>query len=68
MNDDQDQAQLRVRLAQMQLEHSDLKVAIEAMIAQRCDPLRIQRMKKKKLDLKDRMEVTSSQIIPDIIA
>lgn len=68
MSDDQDQAELRVRFAQMQIEHEDLKAAIEAMVAQRCDPLRIQRLKKKKLEMKDRMERLSSQIIPDIIA
>ena len=68
MNDDQDEAQRRMKLAQLQLEHGDLKVAIDAMINQGCDPLRIQRMKKKKLDLKDRMEKISSNIIPDIIA
>ncbi|MGI9391603.1 MAG: YdcH family protein [Boseongicola sp.] len=68
MNDDQDEAQRRMKLAQLQLEHGDLKVAIDAMITQGCDPLRIQRMKKKKLDLKDRMEKISSNIIPDIIA
>ena len=68
MDNDQDEAQRRVKLAQLQLEHGDVKVAIEAMTAQGCDPLRIQRMKKKKLDLKDRMEKISSNIIPDIIA
>jgi len=68
MHDDQDEAQRRMKLAQLQLEHGDIKAAIDAMTAQGCDPLRIQRMKKKKLDLKDRMEKISSNIIPDIIA
>ena len=68
MNDDQDEAQRRVKLAQLQLEHGDLKAAIDAMVAQGSDPLRIQRLKKKKLEIKDRMEKISSNIIPDIIA
>ncbi len=68
ISDEQSDAQKRVLLAKLQLEHDDLKEAISAMTAQGCDPLRIQRMKKKKLDLKDRMEKISSNIIPDIIA
>ncbi len=68
VTDEQSDAQKRVLLAQLQLEHGDIKEAISAMIAQGCDPLRIQRMKKKKLELKDRMEIISSSIIPDIIA
>ena len=36
-------------------EYADFDAAINAMIATGCDPLQIQRMKKKKLMLKDRM-------------
>ena len=68
MTDDQDQAALRMRLGQLKQAHDDLHMAIDAMIAQRCDPLAIQRMKKKKLEMKDRIEKTTSKIIPDIIA
>lgn len=67
-DDDQGQAQLRMRLAQLKLEHDDFHVAIDAMNTKKCDPLSIQRMKKKKLDLKDRIEKMHSQIIPDITA
>lgn len=45
-----------------------MKVAIDAMIQLRSDPLCVQRMKKKKLELKDRLERLSSRVIPDIIA
>jgi hypothetical protein len=38
------------------------------MIATNCDPLQIQRMKKKKLALKDRLMKLEDKIIPDIIA
>ena len=68
MSDDQEQVQLRVEVARLQLEHDDYHTAIEAMIAQRCDPLKIQRMKKKKLSIKDRINKISSKLIPDIIA
>ncbi len=68
MSDDQDQAQERMKLARLQLEHDDYHAAIDAMIAQRCDPLQIQRLKKKKLELKDRISMVKSTLIPDIIA
>jgi hypothetical protein len=68
MEDDQDSAELRVKLAQLQLEHDDYHAAIDAMIAQKCDPLKVQRMKKKKLRLKDEIIKLSSQVIPDITA
>ena len=38
------------------------------MIAMGCDALQIQRMKKKKLALKDRLKALEDKIIPDIIA
>jgi hypothetical protein len=38
------------------------------MIAMGCDALQIQRMKKKKLGFKDRMNALENKIIPDIIA
>ena len=68
MSDDQEQAQARMKLAKLQLEHDDIHAAIDAMIAQRCDPLQIQRMKKKKLEIKDALTSARSRIIPDIIA
>ena len=68
MDDVHDQAALRMKVAQLQQEHDDMHAAIDAMIAQKCDPLRIQRMKKKKLELKDRITKALSFIIPDIIA
>ena len=68
MADDQHEAARRMRVGQWKLEHEDLKAAIEAMQKVGGDPLRIQRLKKKKLELKDRVESASSAIIPDIIA
>ena len=66
--DEQDDADLRMQAARLRLEHEDLKSAIEAMVTLGRDPLAIQRLKKKKLDLKDRLTRLSSSLIPDIRA
>ncbi|RFC67770.1 MULTISPECIES: YdcH family protein [Mesorhizobium] len=65
---DQDQAEIRLEFARLKQEHADFDAAINAMIATGCDPLQIQRMKKKKLVLKDRLRALESSVIPDIIA
>ena len=65
---DQDQAELRLTAARLRQEHEDYDAAINAMIETGCDALRIQRMKKKKLAFKDRMNILENKIIPDIIA
>lgn len=65
---EQDQAELRLLLARLRQDHADFDAAIEAMVETGCNPLQIQRMKKKKLALKDRMHRVEDQIIPDIIA
>ena len=65
---EQDQAEIRLEFARLKQEHADLDAAINAMIATNCDPLQIQRMKKKKLSLKDRLIRLEDKIIPDIIA
>ena len=65
---EQDQADSRLEFARLKQEHSDFSAAIDAMIATGCDPLQIQRMKKKKLAIKDRLQRLDDGIIPDIIA
>lgn len=65
---EQDQAEVRLELARLKQEHADFDAAINAMIAQACDALQIQRMKKKKLQLKDKLQQLESRVIPDIIA
>lgn len=65
---DQEQADIRLEFARLKLEHSDFDAAINAMIATGCDPLQVQRMKKKKLAIKDRLSRLEDRIIPDIIA
>jgi hypothetical protein len=65
---DQEQTEIRLEYAKLKQDHTDFDAAINAMIATGCDPLQIQRMKKKKLALKDRMQALEDRIIPDIIA
>jgi hypothetical protein len=64
-----DEESLRSRLAALREEHSDLDAAIDAMVAKGpLDQLRIQRLKKRKLWLKDEITRIEDQLIPDIIA
>ena len=65
---EQEQAEVRLGFARLKQEHADFDAAINAMVATGCDPLQIQRMKKKKLALKDRLSALEDRIIPDIIA
>ncbi len=65
---EQEQAEIRLEFARLKQEHNDLDAAIQAMIKIGCDPLQIQRLKKKKLSLKDRLQAVEDRIIPDIIA
>jgi hypothetical protein len=65
---EQEQADIRLEFSRLRQEHADFDAAINAMIATGCDPLQIQRMKKKKLFIKDRLAALEDRIIPDIIA
>ncbi|MBT1157600.1 DUF465 domain-containing protein [Aminobacter anthyllidis] len=65
---EQEQAEIRLEFARLKQDHADFDAAINAMIAMGCDTLQIQRMKKKKLVLKDKITQIEDRIIPDIIA
>ena len=65
---DQEQAEFRLEFARLKQEHTDFDAAINAMMTVGCDPLQIQRMKKKKLVLKDKLKLLEDRIVPDIIA
>lgn len=65
---DQDQVELKMQMAKLKHEHADYDLAIRAMIETGADALSIQRMKKKKLVIKDKICKLEDQIIPDIIA
>jgi hypothetical protein len=62
-------AELEAELARLKQEHRDLDTAIDAlesMIAG--DQLQVQRLKKRKLSLKDQIIRLEDQLTPDIIA
>lgn len=60
---------LRVKLQVLQLEHRDLDEAIQALEdVGRIDQLRLRRLKKQKLLLKDKIAQVADQLTPDIIA
>jgi hypothetical protein len=60
---------LRGELNQLQQEHRDLDTAIAALeLAPARDLLQLQRLKKRKLQLRDRIAFIEDQITPDIIA
>ncbi len=64
-----EEAELRKELAVLREEHGDLDVAISALIeSDPADTIPLQRLKKKKLVLKDRISEIEDRLLPDIIA
>lgn len=60
---------LEKQLEALKLEHRDLDDVIDHLIETRpFDQLQIQRLKKRKLMLKDQMSKLESRMLPDIIA
>ena len=60
---------LRVKLEVLRREHRDLDEAIEALgQSPVSDQLTLKRLKKQKLQLKDRIAILEDQLTPDIIA
>ncbi len=58
-----------LELATKRQEHSDLDAAIDTLVASRvADPMLVQRLKKRKLALKDRIVQLENILLPDIIA
>lgn len=67
--DDAEQEAIRAEVERLRLEHRDLEAAIDALIAIGApDQLQVQRLKKRKLLLRDRISLLEDQITPDIIA
>ena len=65
MNDDDP----REVLALLKAEHRRLNQEIELLrISGNCDQLELARMKKRKLALKDEIQLIADRIVPDIIA
>ena len=66
---DEDERELQAELARLQQEHRDLDAAIDALHQSPApDLLRLQRLKKRKLLLKDAIAKLESKLIPDLDA
>jgi hypothetical protein len=61
---------IKRRIAELQLEHGDLDAAIDLMAAAQepFDELRVRRLKKRKLQIKDAIVLLQMQLTPDIPA
>ena len=67
--DDDATVAMQSELSRLKQEHRDLDAAIEALERMaNGDQLQVQRLKKRKLVLRDRMSYLEDQITPDIIA
>jgi hypothetical protein len=65
----EEEREFRTQLARLQQEHRDLDAAIAALEgAPGSDLLQIQRLKKRKLHLKDKITFVEDRLTPDIIA
>jgi hypothetical protein len=65
----EERAALRAELERLRQEHRDLDSAIEALaVISASDQLQIQRLKKRKLVLRDKIGRIEDQLTPDIIA
>jgi hypothetical protein len=62
-------SELRAKLEELRSEHRDLDLAIQSLTqTSPFNQLEIQRLKKRKLVLKDQITKLESQLLPDIIA
>lgn len=65
----EEEIEIRNRLVHLQEEHRDLDIMLNQLTSQpQVDMLAVQRMKKRKLLLKDQITLLRSKLIPDIIA
>jgi hypothetical protein len=66
---DEEERTLREQLAHLQQEHRDLDAAIAALVASpSSDLIQVQRLKKRKLVLRDKIRRIEDTLTPDIIA
>lgn len=66
---EEEERELRAQLARLNQEHRDLDTAIAALgEAPGHDLIQLQRLKKRKLVLRDRISYIEDQLTPDIIA
>jgi len=65
----EEERELREQLVRLQQEHRDLDAAISALMnSPGSDVIQVQRLKKRKLVLRDRIRAIEDQLTPDIIA
>lgn len=64
----EDRESLLRRLHELRSEHRDLDTVIARLADSPADALQIQRLKKRKLKLKDEISWLESRLVPDIIA
>ena len=65
----EEERELREQLARLQQEHRDLDAAIAALASSPAsDLIQVQRLKKRKLVLRDKIRLIEDQLTPDIIA
>ena len=66
---EEEETQLKAQLERLRQEHRDLDAAIAALqTVPGSDILQVQRLKKRKLALRDRISFIEDQLTPDIIA
>lgn len=66
---EEEEGEIRRELVRLRQEHRDLDTAIDALVGSgRADHLTIQRLKKRKLAIKDRVQHLEDRLVPDIIA
>ncbi len=66
---EEEKVQIRVRLQALEVEHHDLDDVIGRLVVDPTqDRLQLQRLKKRKLLLKDQIQRLRARLIPDIIA
>lgn len=64
-----DESELAEKIQQLIIQHRDLDTAIAALIdSGKSDVIQIQRLKKQKLFLRDRIARMENDLLPDIIA
>lgn len=61
--------QIKRRIIELQIEHRDLDEAIDRLAAQSgVDELKLRRLKKRKLQIKDSISLLQMQLVPDVPA
>ncbi|MEW5887829.1 MAG: YdcH family protein [Pseudomonadota bacterium] len=69
MTEDQHIAEIRARLQELRVEHRDLDEVINRLVqSPPSDQLLLQRLKKRKLLLKDKISILERMLTPDIPA